>query len=198
MNAPLEMDIRTEVAMSKAESSRARIDLRLTPERLAVFLSRVERIPESGCWIWMAGTSSTGYGTFAINQVSRKAHRIGYTNLVGPIPDGKILCHRCDVTYCVNPAHLYIGTFLDNSGDMIRRMRGCQGEKMWMSKLTEAQALEIIQATGKRGFKSELARKLGVTEALIWHIRKGRAWKHLHRQAASNSENCSSNSAPNS
>jgi hypothetical protein len=35
----------------------------------------------------------------------------------GPIPDGMILCHRCDVKSCVNPDHLSLGTRADNNAD---------------------------------------------------------------------------------
>ncbi|MBO0885095.1 MAG: HNH endonuclease [Mycobacterium sp.] len=41
-----------------------------------------------------------------IKQVQHPAHRIAYTWLVGPIPEGFDLDHLCRVRSCVNPAHL--------------------------------------------------------------------------------------------
>ena len=42
---------------------------------------------------------------------------------VGPIPDGKMVLHKCDVPYCINPEHLYIGDAKQNILDCISRGR---------------------------------------------------------------------------
>ncbi len=52
------------------------------------------------------------------------AHRAAIDLFRGPIPSGKAVLHRCDVTQCVNPEHLYVGTLADNAGDRERRGRG--------------------------------------------------------------------------
>lgn len=59
---------------------------------------------ETDCWLW-TGTALNGYGQFRWGKM-RKAHRVAYELLVGPIPDGKELDHLCRVTRCVNPLHL--------------------------------------------------------------------------------------------
>ncbi len=57
---------------------------------------------ESGCWLWQASLSESGYG-----RIDRGyAHRVGYELYVGPVPDGLVLDHLCCVKQCVNPAHL--------------------------------------------------------------------------------------------
>jgi hypothetical protein len=59
------------------------------------------------CWLWTAGRSDTGYGTFSVGQgVKVGAHRWAYEALVGPVPEGLQLDHLCRVRHCVNPAHL--------------------------------------------------------------------------------------------
>jgi hypothetical protein len=52
------------------------------------------------------------------------AHRVAWilTN-GGPIPEGMYVCHTCDVPACVNPAHLYLGTPVDNARDVVVRGR---------------------------------------------------------------------------
>jgi len=64
-------------------------------------------VPTGFCWEWTAQLTS-GYGQFAVNRIGHKrgAHRLAYTLLVGPIPDGMELDHLCRNRSCVNPDHL--------------------------------------------------------------------------------------------
>jgi hypothetical protein len=68
--------------------------------------------PMSGCWLWTACHTRDGYGAFARRVtadaplVKRVAHRFAYEVLVGPVPTGLQLDHKCRVRGCVNPAHL--------------------------------------------------------------------------------------------
>jgi hypothetical protein len=69
------------------------------------FWAKVSPCPMSGCWLWMAA-NVRGYGHFAVNGKPRLAHRHAYAVLIGAIPDGQQLDHKCRVHDCVNPAHL--------------------------------------------------------------------------------------------
>lgn len=64
--------------------------------------------PDLGpCWIWTTATfGKDGYGAFWLDGSQRRAHRIAYAWLVGPIPDSLELDHLCRVPRCVNPQHL--------------------------------------------------------------------------------------------
>lgn len=67
--------------------------------------TRIVRIPESGCWIWM-GATNRGYGTTSYLGKQRGVHRIIYEALVGIVPKGLELDHLCRVRCCCNPYHL--------------------------------------------------------------------------------------------
>lgn len=55
------------------------------------------------CWPWTAAVFRDGYGQFSHG---RRAHRVAYESVVGPIPDGMQLDHLCRNKLCVNPSHL--------------------------------------------------------------------------------------------
>jgi len=96
---------------------------RSVEERL---MAKVYIVPESGCWIWTGKITSCGYGSIRVgSQVDgtrrlSSTHRASFECFKGEIPDGKIICHKCNVKCCVNPDHLYAGTYQDNSYDTIR------------------------------------------------------------------------------
>jgi len=84
-------------------------------------------IPESGCLIWLGSTDRAGrYGRIRKGEIDCSAHRFAYEQAHGTIPAGLMICHHCDVTLCVNHAHLFAGTQKDNLHDasMKGRMPG--------------------------------------------------------------------------
>ena len=98
------------------------------------FWSKVNRdgpIPEFAphlgqCWVWTRALDGKGYGKFTllVEGVWRflQAHRVAYELLVGPVPEGLELDHRCRVRNCVRPAHLDPVTHEEN------QRRGMAGE----------------------------------------------------------------------
>lgn len=80
-------------------------------------------VKTSTCWNWIAGKSDKGYGSFCYNNKNYPAHRASWTIHYGRIPDGLLVCHKCDNPQCVNPNHLFLGTHRDNARDMVRKDR---------------------------------------------------------------------------
>jgi len=66
------------------------------------FDKKWEPEPMSGCWLWHGSADGRGYGIFR----GKRAHRVSYVIHVGEIAPGLQLHHLCQVTACVNPAHL--------------------------------------------------------------------------------------------
>jgi hypothetical protein len=77
---------------------------------------------ENGCWLWTGETDRSGYGLFARGPL-RLAHRASWMLHNGTIPTGLFVRHKCDVKGCVSPAHLELGTPLQNSQDAKERGR---------------------------------------------------------------------------
>jgi hypothetical protein len=68
-----------------------------------------------GCWEWTGATGgSRRYGCISVKGVTRRAHRVAYELLAGPIPDGLELDHLCRNRLCVNPEHLEPVTHREN------------------------------------------------------------------------------------
>ncbi len=81
------------------------------------FWAKVHRTEK--CWEWQGTRNTRGYGIFG----NRGAHRVAYEFFYGLIPDGLVICHKCDNPPCVRPDHLFAGTRGDNFEDMIRKGR---------------------------------------------------------------------------
>lgn len=144
--------------------------------------------PELGpCWLWTGRTSPKGYGQFNHLRRDVEAHRVSCRLAYGAIPDGMLACHHCDNPSCVNPAHLFIGTHKQNSGDMVRRSRcgaaelHARGEQNGLARLTESAVLELraMKAAGTIPNYCACGRRYGVSATTVRYAVLGRTWTHL-------------------
>ena len=95
------------------------------------------------------------------------APRAAYQTWVGELIDGFPVCHHCDNPPCINPAHLFLGTFADNSLDAVQKRRTANGERK-RHKLTDAQVREIRLRYMAGGVtQKELGLEYGVSQQLI-------------------------------
>lgn len=97
--------------------------------------------PNSGCWIWMKGVNSAGYGAAYITGVQVLAHKLSKSfSCVDALSPDVDVCHKCDNTYCINPDHLFVGDRTTNMQDCSRK-----GRHVGNTQLTEQQVEEIKQ-----------------------------------------------------
>jgi hypothetical protein len=100
---------------------------RQLPSTSERFWRHVDRRGPDECWPWLAARNELGYGVFwvcAPRRFSVLAHHMAWELTNGPIPPGKLICHRCDNPPCCNPRHGFVGVHTDNMADMKRKGRG--------------------------------------------------------------------------
>jgi len=132
-------------------------------------LAKVTKDP-SGCWLWSAATSGNGahkYGWVTFNKRQYKAHRLAWILLVGEIPPGMSVCHRCDVPLCVNPDHLFLGTHAENMEDMHRKGRLKRSLEQPVRSWT-ANEDDVLRANYANVSAEVIAEQLGRSVRAIW------------------------------
>jgi DNA invertase Pin-like site-specific DNA recombinase len=88
------------------------------------------------------------------------------------------VCHACDNVYCVNPAHLFLGTQKQNLEDMARKKRSTLGEKNPMAKLRSKDVQDIKHRINLGNSDSKIALEFNVSRQTINNIKHGRVWKN--------------------
>ena len=134
------------------------------------YLSAWGQPQANGCTLWTGPVGNHGYGYFNVDKERHTTHRAAYTTFIGPIPKSMMVCHRCDVKICVNPAHLFLGTGFDNMADCDRKGRNAR-------KLTGEEVRQIRSVAG--GSRMLLGRLYGVSDTMIRKIQEGAWWRHL-------------------
>ena len=137
------------------------------------FMKCVEPVTESGCWIWTKAVNEQGYGRIGVGTKIKRAHRVAWEIFNGAIPSEKFVLHHCDVTGCVNPAHLWLGDQKANMVDKIEKGREAKGSRNGNAKLTEAEVVSIRESDGKQ---KEIAKSFGVSLITVSRIKRRRTW----------------------
>ena len=91
-------------------------------ELMAERLKESVTIDSNGCWLWQKSMFANGYGKIHINLKAKGAHVVSFETFNNKkIQKGLLCLHRCDVRQCINPEHLYEGTYKDNRIDCLER-----------------------------------------------------------------------------
>lgn len=143
------------------------------------YWAKVDRRGADECWEWTAYRNKLGYGCFGHDGSSVLAHRYGFELAYGSFDPELCVLHHCDNPPCQNPAHLFLGTRVENNADRHQKGRSARGERMGSSVLTE----ELVWEANRlyRGGMSipEIADRLGVKKGTLCSVRRGLSWGHL-------------------
>jgi hypothetical protein len=131
------------------------------------FNEKVVTGPVHKCWHWAGAINGDGYGNMKVGGVALGAHRISYELHHSPIPDGMHVMHKCDNPACVNPAHLKLGTHLDNMKDMYSK-----GRRKAAAKLSSDDVKQVVNGNASA---KVLSLVFGVSSARINQLRRAHA-----------------------
>lgn len=157
--------------------------MQMTQQDVERFWSKVDKSagPDS-CWVWI-GAMTDGYGDFWCRPrvQTHRAHRIAYMLAYGDIDSSIMVCHRCDNPPCVNPAHLWIGSALDNTRDCYAKQRNVnlRGSGHGNALLTEDDVAVILLDWMNGASQKSLATRFGVDKTSISLICRRKGWRHV-------------------
>ena len=157
-----------------------RYPLRLLSSEDRFFLLVGKKL-DNGCILW-AGSFKHKYGQFYPNAGCDPvaAHRFSYGIMVGPVPHGLNVLHRCDNPPCINPVHLFLGTQAVNMADMVCKGRQPRGEKRPNSKLTADKVVLIRRRYAAGETQKSIANDLDISPSLVAMVASGKRWKHIN------------------
>lgn len=170
--------------------------LEVTEKTIERFWSKVNIKTPEDCWEWEASLLHSGYGRFRVGKykTTRRmmvAHRFSWMLTNGSIPVGLFILHKCDNRKCVNPNHLFIGTFQDNSRDMCSKGRHYmqthgeifKGEKNPRAKHSEESILNIYHLSFvEKKSNREIANLLQEDMQYLRNVLRGTTWKYLYNR----------------
>lgn len=160
------------------------------------FLEKAAVGDEEECWVWMGSLNRGGYGRCRTSSLGQMlAHRASWFFHFGPFDVSLDVCHRCDHPWCVNPAHLFLGTHSENMRDMASKGRAAKGCKnpFWLrkywglnkggssrnAKLTDEKVREIRRLHAGGTKTAKLSVDFSVSKRTIQFVVCGKRWGHV-------------------
>lgn len=142
------------------------------------FASNIAPPNDAGCWEWQASCNPVAdYGNTHWDNKRIYAHRLMWRLVVGKIPPGALVLHKCDNPRCVNPHHLFLGSHRDNAKDRESKGRGNRTHRF-----SKGEVDKIRASYQGNGDLQKMACKYGVTKESIWRVvthRTYQVWKYL-------------------
>ena len=147
--------------------------LKWNKQRFETFFTKTE-----SCWDWEGSLRGKGYGGFRQNNKMYIASRVSYELYKNPIPEGLLVCHTCNNPKCVNPNHLYLGTYQENTQQAVKEGRQYipKGVENGSAKLTEEQIFLIREDPRSQ---RTIAKEYGISQLHVSRIKRKISWSHI-------------------
>lgn len=129
-------------------------------------------VPDAGCWLWVGEKNNKGYGRFNVSGGTLLAHRASYVIHRGALPAKALVCHKCDTPSCVNPDHLFLGTYMDNMRDAMSKGRLVLPSRNPKPAIGEG-VVAAIRTDSISMSERAVAKKYGVSKGTIYRIKNG-------------------------
>ena len=135
---------------------------------------------DSNCWVWTGSKTLKGYGQFWCGDITRRAHRVSLSFVLGRMPQPCAL-HACDNASCVRPDHLREGTHSQNEKESYGRGRKqpTSGERHGKARLNEDDVRAIRRRYAEGETQVSLAQTYGIQSASVSQIIRRHRWKHV-------------------
>lgn len=144
----------------------------------------LQRGPDE-CWEWQGAFNGNGYGLFTIKRPNHyrtaKAHRLAWEWAAdASLLPFAVIMHKCDNPPCVNPNHLELGSYSQNTKDAVSRgrLKPRRGELNQNSILTEPLVFAIREMHERGVTVAAIARTTGFKYQTVWSAIK-RHWRHI-------------------
>lgn len=134
------------------------------------FWENVDVKSEDECWEWLGSRTTAGYGVVYTEGKLHYTHRVSLQLDDREVPARHHACHTCDNPPCVNPAHLFVGTPMDNAQDKVSKDRHLYGEKHPHAKLSNEDVAKMRQLAKDGVWQSDLARQFNVDDSHVSNI----------------------------
>lgn len=144
------------------------------------FWAKVNKGGPDDCWLFIAKSEWGEYKGFWNGTKFGGAHRFSLElKLKRKLEKGECALHTCDNKHCVNPNHLWVGSNMDNSRDMVKKGRKEKGADVYGAKLTDKKVRKIRKQYAKGKTPREIAPKYGICPDNVLCIVSGKTWKHV-------------------
>lgn len=144
-----------------------------------IFNSHV--IISEGCWGWSGKLHKSGYAVMVMGSDHKQvgSHRISWLIHNGEIPDDKLVLHKCDNPSCTNPNHLFLGSYQDNTLDMVNKGRSKFSGVPSSSKLNIEKVKKIKELLKLGVSMVRISKDFEMSHGAISAIKKGITWKYV-------------------
>lgn len=146
------------------------------------FQSKIGKPNPDGCIIWLGTLNNVGYGQLSMGtgRGMRYAHRIAWVMKHGDLESEWFVLHQCDQPRCVNAEHLFLGTALDNTRDMVAKKRHPWRQGTRWQRLNAIDGERICDLRSAGCTQQQIADWFGVSRPLVSMILSGRIQHSAH------------------